>query len=163
MMSSQPRDDRIEPRLGVAVGNVARADHRHQRHDPRAAGDEQQRPALRRLPDEVAADGTTQFDLVARPKLVGQVRGDLAVVEALDGEIDAGAVGRRCDRVAALRLVAVLGGEADVDVLARPVSGPAGHVEGDRLDAGRLGHDVEDVGDPPGQSPQYRCSRHGSP
>ena len=68
-------------------GSVAAADHRHQRHDARAAGDEQQPPALRRLPDEIAADGATEFDLVARPELVGQVRGHLAVVEALDGEV----------------------------------------------------------------------------
>ena len=124
---------------------VAGADHRHQRHDARAAGHEQQRAALRRLPDEVAADRAAQLDLVARPQLVGQVRRDLAVVEALDGELDAGAVGRRGDRVAALRLVAVLGGQPDVDVLPGAVTGPVGHVEDERLGAGRLGDDVDDV------------------
>ena len=67
------------------------------------------------------------------------------------------------DRVAALRLVAVLGGQADVEVLAGSVTGPAGDVEDDRPDARRFGHEVDDLGDEPGQSPQYRCSSHGSP
>jgi hypothetical protein len=128
-----------------------------------SACDEQQRTVLRRPPDEVAADRATQLDLVAGPELVGQVRGNLAVVEALDRELDARAVGRRRDRVAALRLVAVFGGEADVDMLPGAMSGPAGDVEGDRLDARRLDEDVDDVRDLPDQSPQYRCSCHGSP
>jgi hypothetical protein len=163
MTSSQLREEKSR-RADVAAGGGAGADHRHQRHDARASAGEQQRPALRRLPDEPAADGAAELDPVARPELVRQVGRDHAVPQTLDGQLDAGAVGHRCDRVAALRLIAVLGGEADVDVLPRPMSGPAGHVEGDRPDARRLGDDVDDLRDPPvHQSPQYRCSRHGSP
>ena len=62
------------------------AQHRHQRHDPRAAADEQQRPARRRVPDEVAADRAAQLELIAGAELVDEVRRDLAVVEPLDGE-----------------------------------------------------------------------------
>ncbi len=71
--------------------------------------------------------------------------------------------GRRRDRVAALGLVAVLGREAHVEVLARPVAGPVGRVEDERADAGRFVDGGDDLGRDPGQSPQYRCSRHGSP
>jgi hypothetical protein len=53
---------------------------------PDPPGHEHQRPALGGLPDEVAADRAAQLDLLARPELVGQVGGDLAVVEPLDGE-----------------------------------------------------------------------------
>ena len=41
--------------------------HRPERHDPGTAGDQHQRPAVLRSPDEVAADRTVQLDLVARP------------------------------------------------------------------------------------------------
>src|SRR4029077_7213417 len=104
-------------------------------------------------PDEIAADRAPQLDLVARPKLVGQVWGDLAVLEPLDRERDAGAVGRRGDRVASLRLIAVLGRQPNVDVLPGAVARPAGHVEDDRLDAGCLGGDLDEFCELPGQSP----------
>jgi hypothetical protein len=100
-------------RARIAAGGGAEADHGHQRYDTLAAGGEKQRPALRGLPYEVAANGTAELDLIARPQLVGQVRRDLAVVEALDRKLDASAVPRRRDRVAALGLVAVLGDQAD--------------------------------------------------
>ena len=122
-----------QPDLGIAAGRDAMAQHRHQRHDPRAAPDEQQRAARGRLPDEVAADRAAQLELVAGPQLVDEIRRDLAVVEALDGEHERSLLGRRRDRVAALRLVAVLGGQPDVDVLAGPVAGPAGAASSTRL------------------------------
>jgi hypothetical protein len=64
------------------------------------------------------------------------------------------AVGRRGDRVAPLGLVAVLGGEAQVDVLAGQVAVPAGHVEGQAGDPRGLRPDVGDACEPPAQSPQ---------
>ena len=109
--------------------------------------------ALGRFPDEVAADRAAQLDLVARPELVGQVGGNLAVLEPLDRKRDASADGRRGDRVASLRLIAVLGRQPNVDVLAGAVAGPAGHVEDDRLDAGCLGDDPDELRELPGQSP----------
>src|SRR5262245_1919275 len=42
--------------LGITAGGGAGADHRHQRDDAGAAGHEQHRAALLRLPDEIAAD-----------------------------------------------------------------------------------------------------------
>ena len=68
---------------------------------------------------------------------LGQVGRDLAVVDALDGQLEPRVLGGGGDRVGALRLVAVLGGQAHVDVLAGDVAGPAGDVEHDRARAAR--------------------------
>ena len=87
------------------------------------------------------------------PQLVDEVRRDLAVVDPLDGELEVLVAGRRRDRVAALRLVAVLGREPDVDVLAREVAGPVGRVEHDRARAGRLVAELDDGRELPAQSP----------
>jgi hypothetical protein len=59
----------------------------------------------------------------------------------------------RGDRVASLRLVAVLRGQPYVDVLAGPVAGPVGDVEDERLDARRLGEGIDELGELPAQSP----------
>ncbi len=90
-----------------------------------------------RVPGEPAADGAAHLELVARLGGPGQVGRDLAVVEALDGQLNHGELGaavcwRPGDRVAALRGVAVGGGELDVDVLPGQVAGPAGDLEEQR-------------------------------
>ena len=139
------------------------AQHRHQRHDPRAAADEEQR--LRRgvgVPDEVAADRPAHLEPVSRNDLVDEVGRDFTVVEPLDRQ-GGSFVGCRSEGIAPLRLVPVLRGEADVDVLACVMTGPAFDVEDQRSDSRRLGHRVGHLRDEPGQSPQYRCSRQGSP
>ena len=51
----------------------------------------------------------------------------------------------------------------DDHVLAGQVSWPAGHVEDQSVDPRGLRPVVQDCGAAPGQSPLYRCSRHGSP
>ena len=96
-----------------------------QRHDARATADEQERPAERRLPDEVAADRPAHLEPVARDHDVVQERRDLAVLDPLDREVDLpGPLRLGRDRVASARPVAVLGGQPQVEVLARPVAGP---------------------------------------
>ena len=125
------------------------AHHRHQRHEPGPAGDEQQRTAVLAAPDEVPADRAAQLQLITGTELVGQIRRDLAVLESFDRQRERCVLRRRGDRVRALCLVAVLGGQAHVDVLAGDVSGPAGHVEDQRLRAGRLDDHVFDGGEPP--------------
>jgi hypothetical protein len=77
-------------------------------------------------------------------KLPGQVGGDLAVIDSLDRQCELCALRRRCDRVRALSLVAVIGGEPDVDVLAGGVPSPDRHVEHYRLGARGL---VDEAGD----------------
>jgi len=44
-----------------------------------------------------------------------------------------------------------------------PVPGPVGNGEHEGAHARRLVDRVDDLGQLPGQSPLYRCSRHGSP
>ena len=129
------------------------AQHRSQRDDARAAGDQLQRPGQRRLPDEVAPDRPAQLELIAGLEHVREVRGDLAVVEPLDREREEVVLRRGGDGVAALGLVAVLGGEADVHVLAGAVAGPPGQVEHDALRPRGLGHELDHAGELPGQSP----------
>jgi hypothetical protein len=131
--------------------------HRHQRHEPRSAGDEQQRTAVLAAPDEVPADRAAQLQLITATELVGQIRRDLAVLEPLDRQRDRCVLRRRGDRVRALCLVAVLGGQSHVDVLTGHVSGPGGHVEHQRLRAGRLDDHVFDGG----ALPRDPCRRHG--
>ena len=137
----------------VGGGGHACAQHRHERHDAATARDQEQRATQARLPDEVAADRAAQLDLIARTQLVGQVRRDLAVVEALDRQLHPVAIGGCRDGVTALRLIAVLRRQPDVDVLAGQVSLPARAVKCDRAHAGRpVGH-RDDVAEQPGQSP----------
>src|SRR6201999_4152522 len=103
------------------------------------------------LPGEPAADRAAQLELVAGPGDACQVRGDLAVIDALDGELEV--ISRRGtrDRVGALRGVAVLGGELDGDVLSRLVAWPARDVEGERAGGRGLVLDFPDGRDQPGQ------------
>ena len=162
---------RGDEQVGVdgALARRAVAQHRHQRHDARSAAHEQQRPAVVGAPREVPADRPADLELVAGAHLLHEVGRDLAVVDELDGQLQRVELGRRGDRVRALRLVAVVRGEADVDMLAGAVSRPPGHVERDRARPRRLGDDLAhgrrapDQARPRSQSLQYRCSRHGSP
>ena len=102
------------------------AHDRHQRHEPRSPGHEQQRTAVLDVPHEVPADRAAQLQRITATELVGQIRRDLAVLEPFDRQRERCVLRRRGDRVRALRLVAILGGETDVDVLAGDVPGPAG-------------------------------------
>ena len=69
--------------------------------------------------------GPAKFQLVTGMQLTGEIRRDLAVVEPLDGERDALIGGRsRRDRVAALRLVSVVSGQAHIHMLACLMSRP---------------------------------------
>ena len=138
-------------------------EHRAQRHDARASADEEQRAAERLLPHEVAADGTAKLELVAGTQLVDEIRRDLPVLEPLDREHELLVLGCRRDRVAPLCLVAVFGRQPDVDVLARAMPGPGGRLEHDAAHVRRLVDERAHGRELPAQSPQYRCSRHGSP
>jgi hypothetical protein len=129
------------------------SEHRPERDDPRAARDHQERAADARVPRERPADRAAHLELVARAQLVDEVRRDLSVGQALDGELEVLVVRRRGDRVAPLGLVAVLGGQAHVGVLARAMARPVRAAEDDRADARGLGPGPQDLREPPGQSP----------
>src|SRR3954451_5966611 len=75
---------------------------------------------------------------------------NLTVRYAFHGEFDRVlVVRRRRDGVAAFGLVSVLRGQPDIDVLTRPVAGPARDAERDRLDVWRLGLNRRDCGELP--------------
>ncbi len=117
-------------------------DHAHQRRDPRAGAHQQHRAAIAGAPDEVSADRAAQLDLVAQRRHVVEEGGDLAVVQAFDGQFDAARLLRRGgDGVAALGLVAVRRGQAHVHVLAG--------LEGERRGGGEdeAGHPVRSLDD----------------
>ena len=120
-------------RGGAASPSAAR---RPSRRRPAAA-------ARRRATDHVKCPpiGPRTSNSSPGAQLLDEVRRHLAVVDALDGQLERVALGRRGDRVRALRLVAVLGGQPHVDVLAGAVPRPPGHVEHERARARRLGDD----------------------
>ena len=98
--------------------------HRHERHDARAAADEQRGRVA--VPHEPAADRPADLELVADHDVVVQERRHLAVVEPLDGELDlVRVVGRRRDRVRPRRGVAVGRGEPHDVVLTGEVTASA--------------------------------------
>ena len=105
----------------------------------------------------------TELELITEPQLTHQVGGHLALGQQFHRDRYAGIFGHRGDGVAAFGLVSVLGGQADVDVLPRAVAGPVRHVQHDAANAGGLVDELGHLAEPPAQSPEYRCSRHGSP
>ena len=94
---------------------------------------------------------------------VNQVRRDLSVLEPLYREGEVLVLRRRGDGVATLRLIAILGGEPDIDMLAGEVARPPEAAEDEAAHPRRFIEDLDHLGKLPVQSPQYRCSRHGSP
>ena len=115
------------------------------------------------VPYEPSTDRTAKLKLIPDSEFVGEVRRHLAVWQTLDDELDVLLFRRGRDRVAALRGVAVLSRQSDVEMLPRQVAVPGGHVEDEPVRAGALTLIGDDAGQLPGQSPAYRCSRHGSP
>src|SRR5919106_3092281 len=140
-----------QPHRKRAFDRPAVTQDRAERHDSGAAGEEQKRSAERGLPDEVATDGAAQLQLVPDTKLIDQVRRDLAVVEPFDRDHDIGVLWRRGDRVAPLRLVAVLRRQPHVDVLARTMPGPVRQLERDALRSGGLLDELDHGAQLPGQ------------
>lgn len=100
-----------------------------------------------------AADRTAQLHVVADCQLVDQVRRHLAVVQPLDGQRDVVVLRSRSDGVAALRLVAVVRGQTDIDVLPGTVAWPVRQVECDAPRVRRLCHHVHHLAQLPIQSP----------
>src|SRR5215210_7972151 len=92
--------------------------HGHERHNTRAAGDQQQRIRHARLPDEVPADGSARFDAISYDHDIMQIRGAFSIVDAIHGDIYvAFALGLSSNRITALRLIAILCRQADVIML----------------------------------------------
>ena len=64
------------------------AEHRPERDNAGAAGNEEQWPTAGRLPDEVPADRATELEPVTGLQLVGEVGRDLAVLDPLDRQLE---------------------------------------------------------------------------
>jgi hypothetical protein len=129
-------------------------DHCHERADAGAATHQKEWTAEFNLPDEVSSDWTAQLELVTLRKLVDQVRRNLPVINSLDGERDLVDIfWRGSDRITPLGLIAVLCGEANVNVLACPMTRPIRRGEHERPYAWCFVHASDKPSLPPGQSP----------
>src|SRR2546427_823301 len=104
-----------EPSRRVHACSRAMAQHRHERHDAGSASHEKDRTTDRPIPDEVPADRPADFETITDDDGVQEEGRHLAIRDPLDRDVDlARALGLRRDRVAPLRRVSVLRGEADV-------------------------------------------------
>ena len=117
-----------------------------------------------RLPDEVASDGAAQFQLVTDAQFIDKVGRDFPVIKPFDGERHVLRLFRwRGNRIAALSLVAVFGGQAHIHVLTGSMPLPVGDGQRDALRPRRFflrGHHFTQL---PALVVQYRSSFHGSP
>src|SRR5207249_7404526 len=129
---------------------------------PESASHEKERTADRLTPAEVPADRPADLEAIPDDDGVEEEGRDLAIRDPLHRDVDlSGALGLRRDRVASLRRVAVVGGEADVVMLPRPVRSPVGKREREGFHLSGLRLDGRDHGDLPfesalHQSPVYR-------
>jgi hypothetical protein len=138
-----------QPRRDRAVCRNTVTQHRAEWDDAGAAREQEERATEHCLPDEVAAERTAQLQRVAGAELGDEVGRDLAVVKSIDGEDELVVLRRGGDRVAALRLVAVLRGQPHVHVLTGPLGRPTGAVEDDAAHPRRFDDALDDAGDLP--------------
>src|SRR6516164_10170515 len=86
-------------------------------------------------------------------ELLNKIGRHLAILYSLHRQSDQSILGGRGDRITALRLVAILGREPNVHMLARQVSLPSGDLEKKTFDARRFDDDLTHCGSPPLKSP----------
>ena len=114
-----------------------------------------ERPAVIGRPGEVAPDRSADLELVTRAHVVGEIRRDLASFDAFNGQLQHRLLRRGGDGVGALRLVAVVGREPDVDVLPGEVRRPVRDVHEQRACVWGLDPHIANGGDaPPDGRPQ---------
>src|SRR5215475_7868791 len=111
------------------------AKHGHQRCDPRTARNETEWTARHAGPDKIAADGAAQLEAIAHAKFIEEIRRNFTIFYALNGQHEQFIAGWRCDRIAALGLIAVFGRESDIDMLTGQMSWPTGRVQKQALHA----------------------------
>src|SRR5215475_7435945 len=132
------------------------AKHGHQGCDPRTARYETKRAAHRAGPDKIAADRAAQLEAIAHAKFIEEIRRNLAVRYPLDGQLEQFFLRRRSERIAALGLIPVVGGESDIDTLTGQVSWPTSRFQKQALHARRLNDDVAHFSELPLQLPGRR-------
>src|SRR3984957_2623542 len=99
----------------------------------------------------MAADRSSQLQPVSDAKLVDEIGRHFTVGYTLDCQRKQFVLRCRRNRVAALRLVSIIGREANIHVLARLMAERTGGLEQEGLDAVSLGHDAADLGELPFQ------------
>src|SRR5262245_62543753 len=112
----------------MAPRRRAMPQHCHQRRDARASRDQEQRSAKCSSPHKVTADRPAHLEAVANTRLRGEIGRNLAVIDALHCEGELRRLRCRCDRITALRLVAVLRRQPNINMLSWPMCGPPKHV-----------------------------------
>ena len=75
-----------------------------------------------RSPDKVTADRPSQLQLVPDAKLVDKIWRHFTIGYTLNRKRELFVFGRRGNRIAALRLVSIVGRESDIHMLARQVA-----------------------------------------
>src|SRR5215211_7970283 len=141
----------------VAACGSPVADHRHQRRDARTPSNQEERSAVSCLPGKIATDRPPELQLVLRHQHVGEVNRHLAVVQTLHREHEPLLLRGGGYGVAPPGLVAVLGGEPHVDVLACLVALPSGNLEQQALGPRGLCHHPDHLR----QAPQGPARPHG--
>jgi hypothetical protein len=91
--------------------------------------------------------------LVAFRKLIDEIWRNLAVLHSLHCQSDQFVLGGRGDRIAPLRLVAILAYQPNVHMLAWQVTLPTGYLEEKTFDARRFDDDLTHFNSPPLKSP----------
>src|SRR5262249_44565915 len=79
------------------------------------------------------ANGSAQFELVTGTNILHKIWGNLAFIHVFHGQSKQCIFRRRGDRIAALRLVAILGSQSNIDVLAWQVPAPTCHLQNQAL------------------------------
>src|SRR5262245_5281279 len=137
-------------------------DHGYERHDARAGADQEHWFAGRPRPEKVSAKRPAKLDRVAYLGDVVEERGDLAVREALDRQLDHLGIARgRGDRVAAHGSVAVGRSQPHVNVLTGRVVERFGEAEKEALDSRRSRRDLDNRAALPSRGCGNRFSHAG--
>jgi len=138
-----PGGEQQRDRYWLAAG-LPVPDHGHERHDAGARADREHWFVGRPWPEKVPAERPAKLDRVADLGDVVEERGDLAVQEALDRQLDHVGIARgRGDRVAAHGSVAVRRSQPHVNVLSGRVVERFGEVEKEALDGRRSRRDLD--------------------
>src|SRR5215216_1869791 len=141
----------------VAACGSPVADHCHQRRDARTPSNQEERSAVCCLPGKIAADRPPELQLVPRHQHVGEVNRHLTVGQTIYREHEPFVLRGGGYGVAPLGLVAILGSEPHVDVLACLVALPSGYLEQQALAPRGLWHHLDYLR----QAPQSPAQLHG--
>src|SRR5215831_20129673 len=85
--------------------------------NPGAPRNQEQRATVCGGPNEVSTDGTAQLEAITHARFAREIGGNLTVGDVIHHQLELRRYRRRADRIAALRLIAIGRGQADIDML----------------------------------------------